>query len=615
MNSESETGTTLPEKAIRVKKAGFPLKYLFKVLYNYSRGNRKRLLLAWMMLALAGIIDLIVHPLLITKILSIVQLEGVTQQNLPTLLWLSASTVLVIVVFWILHGPARVMESDNAFRARINYRHYMLTGLLGLRLDWHIENHSGDTIDKMAKGMSSVYEFGETSFEAIYAIVRLVGSFILVAIFFPQAIFIVFGMFLIACWVIFRFDKILMARYRQLNQAENKIAEAIHDVTTNIGTVIILRVEKLVFETIMRKSWDPHKLFTATNKVNEWKWGITNFICQVMVASVLGWFFITQVGTAKGAVLANMYLLYQYLEKISSLCQSLTGMFSFYVSRQSRLVDGEIISDNFGDENLVNHVLPHDWQELAIRGLNFSYGGSGGTLQLRDISLSLRRGEKVAFVGESGSGKTTLLKVMRDLHKPSSLELTVDGVRIDDGFAGIARAIALAPQSPEIFATTIIGNITIGADHSMDEVLRFCDMAAFTEVARTLPKGFDSSIKEKGVNLSGGQQQRLALARALLACVGKDIILLDEPTSSLDSLTERQVYTNILADFPDATIISSIHRLHLLGMFDRVVVFDKGQIVDSGTLAELLSRPGVFQDMWQLYNATFKETEEKLPTA
>ena len=127
-------------------------------------------------------------------------------------------------------------------------------------------------------------------------------------------------------------------------------------------------------------------------------------------------------------------------------------------------------------------------------------------------------------------------------------------------------------------------------------------MARFTEVAERLPKKFDSSIVEKGVNLSGGEKQRLALARGLLACEDKAIVLLDEPTSSVDSGNELAIYENIFREFKDKTIISSVHRLHLLQQFDTIYLFENGRIIASGSFAELLQLSPEFQAMWEKYS-------------
>lgn len=216
--------------------------------------------------------------------------------------------------------------------------------------------------------------------------------------------------------------------------------------------------------------------------------------------------------------------------------------------------------------------------------------------------MSIRRGERIALIGKSGSSKTTFLKLFRDLYHPSSLDLSADGAMIPDGFAGISRAIALIPQDPEIFATTIGENITLGAEYSEETIRRYTDMACITADIEMLPKKFDSSINEKGVNLSSGQRQRLALARGLLACEDKSVVLLDEPTSSVDVTNEMQIYKNIFKGFPDKAVISSIHRLHLLPYFDRIYLFEKGRIIASGMLDELLSTSFEFKEVWKHYH-------------
>jgi len=322
-----------------------------------------------------------------------------------------------------------------------------------------------------------------------------------------------------------------------------------------------------------------------------------------MTALVLGVYFWQNVGTPKGVLVGNVYLLISYLDRISDLFFTFTGKYGEVLQRKAKVLNSEELSKDFRSESLDNHILPENWKRLSVNRLNFSYSGEREKSQhLTDISMTLERGERVAFVGKTGSGKTTLLKVMRDLYKPRSLQLSVDNRVIPQGFEGISRAISLVPQNPEIFATTILENITLGADYERVFIERFTDMACFTDVANKLPHQFDTSIKEKGVNLSGGQQQRLALARGLLACHDKSIVLLDEPTSSLDATTEMNIYQNIFREFKDKTVISSVHRLHLLPMFHRIYMFNGGNIVGSGTLSELLSNCPEFAELWRFYS-------------
>lgn len=125
-----------------------------------------------------------------------------------------------------------------------------------------------------------------------------------------------------------------------------------------------------------------------------------------------------------------------------------------------------------------------------------------------------------------------------------------------------------------------------------------CEQARFTEVVERMPEGLDTFIQEKGVNLSGGQKQRLALARGILAARRSDIILMDEPTSSVDPRTEKMVYSNMFEAFEGKAVISSLHRLHLLTQFDYVYVLRNGKVVDEGTFEQLSEYSLVFQEMW-----------------
>jgi ATP-binding cassette subfamily B protein len=131
------------------------------------------------------------------------------------------------------------------------------------------------------------------------------------------------------------------------------------------------------------------------------------------------------------------------------------------------------------------------------------------------------------------------------------------------------------------------------------EITEACEAAHFTEVAQELPRGLDSSIQEKGVNLSGGQKQRLALARGILAATESDVVLLDEPTSSVDPKTEAMIYQRLFTRFSDKAMVSALHRLHLLQYFDYVYVLERGRVIAEGTLAELKIQSAEFQELWR----------------
>jgi ATP-binding cassette, subfamily B, bacterial len=160
-------------------------------------------------------------------------------------------------------------------------------------------------------------------------------------------------------------------------------------------------------------------------------------------------------------------------------------------------------------------------------------------------------------------------------------------------------------------------NITLGLNFAEEEVMNACEAAKFADVVRQFPKGLHTHIQEKGVNLSGGQKQRLALARGILAARTSDIVLMDEPTSSVDPRTEKVVYQNMFKAFQHKAVISSLHRLHLLTQFDYIYILKNGYIVDEGSFEQLRRYSLVFKELWE-HQHTAQEKEEgiiRLPQA
>jgi len=585
------------------KESRNPLFYLFGKTWVYSSGIRRNIVLYWSLFIVANAFLLILHPLVLAKIMDVIQKDGITKSNIAFLCELLLLILVLDVLFWAFHGPARIIERANGFKAKANYRKWLLKGVVTLPLDWHSGHHSGDTIDKIEKGTTALYTFSVDSFEVIASVVQLVVSYAMLTYFSRPAAVVVLVMMAVNAWITSRFDRVLIGEYKELNQAENHISESVYDAISNITTVIILRVERLVFQAIAKKIDKPFELFQKNSIRNELKWFLTNMCCTVMTIVVLGIYFFQNVNSSQGILIGSVYLLFRYLDKVSELFFRFCGMYGDVLQRKAKIANAEELSRDFRPANFTNHVLPADWRLIQVTGLNFSYHtGENKECHLNDISFTIARGERIALVGVSGSGKTTLLKVIRSLYQPREIDLKVDGRTVPAAFDAISRAIALVPQDPEIFATTIRENITLGAEYGSEKIRQFTDMACFTDVADSLPKKLDSAINEKGVNLSGGQRQRLALARGLLACEDKSIILLDEPTSSIDIANEMIIYRNIFQGFRGKSIISSIHRLHLLPFFDRIYMFDRGQIIGNGSLDELLSSCPQFQDLWKQYS-------------
>ena len=581
-----------------------PVVYLTKKMWRYAQGNRHNVILYVLFFVIANSISFL-EPLVIARMLNIVQEHGITPQSFHSLLFHLSILLLISVGFWIFHGPARVIENKNAFLVRANYKKYLIDGVMAFPISWHTDHHSGDTIDKIEKGTTALFNYSGSTFTTIQSIVRLVSSYIALSYFNLHAGYIVLFMVTMTLFLITQFDKVLVGQYKLINRAENRISEKVFDVISNITTVIILRIEKLVSSAIYERIMEPINLFAKNKKIGETKWFLVSVCSSAMTVLVLGSYFYTVMTTGAVVLVGTVYALYGYVGRISDLFFNVAYMYGNILQQKAAVMNAEEVANEFQDEKKISSLkLGLGWRELKIDALRFSYHTKeGADLHLDDVSLTVRRGERIALIGESGSGKTTLLKIIRELYHPQHVRVSLDGKMLEHDFQAISADIALIPQDPEIFSTTIRENITVGVEHDPDYLKKFTEMARFTEVAEHLPKKLDSFIFEKGVNLSGGEKQRLALARGLMASDDKSIVLLDEPTSSVDTKNELAIFENIFREFKGKTIIASVHRLHLLPLFDTIYYFRAGKIIVSGTLDALQETSRDFKDLWDKYHA------------
>jgi len=213
------------------------------------------------------------------------------------------------------------------------------------------------------------------------------------------------------------------------------------------------------------------------------------------------------------------------------------------------------------------------------------------------VSLEIHAGETVGIAGRSGCGKSTLLKVLMRLLHPTRGQVWVKGVPLSEvSRETISHLIGYVGQNPFVFAGTIEENICYGAARWLPEdVRRAAERAGIHEEIMAMPDRYDSPVAEKGENLSGGQKQRIALARLFLQ--DPPILILDEATSALDTISERKVQQAIGTASRDRTVIMVAHRLSTFADADRILVFDDGRIVETGTYAELTARDGLFAEL------------------
>ncbi len=242
--------------------------------------------------------------------------------------------------------------------------------------------------------------------------------------------------------------------------------------------------------------------------------------------------------------------------------------------------------------------------EIVWEGVNFSYHPEQTVL--KKINLCVKPGEKVAIVGPTGAGKSTLVSLLVRFYDPQSGKITIDGINLKDlQIKSLRQQIAIVLQPPLIFPITIRENIAYSrTDANLDDIIQAAKLACIHEAIMKLPQGYDTLIGARGTTLSEGEKQRLTIARAILR--NAPILILDEPTSSVDALTETLIMTGLekLKNRPTTLIIA--HRLSTVQNADRIIVMENGQIVEEGNFSKLIEKKEAF---YQLYHRQLQEKQ------
>lgn len=516
--------------------------------------------------------------------------------------WLSLS-VAVLLLFWLFHGPARVRERDVALKIQQSMRIRIYEQLTQLPLKWHQDHHSGNIISRLNRASTALYRFASDQFDYIETIVKFIASSLfLLWVSLPVGLLSLATCAIAIVTVLF-FDRIIIPLYEKQNEIDNHVGAVFFDYISNMTTIITLRLGELTRSNLWQRIQGVWPFFKKDIVINEVKWFCMGMVLTTLQAIILIGYIVHSLNATGAIMIGTVVMIFRYQWDLSDV-------FFYFSANYGNLVrmntDVEGLKPIQNDIEQLTHTpqgaaVALQWHRITINELDFHHASRHRHHSLfHGLTLDIKRGEKIALIGTSGGGKSTLLNIIRGLYKPDHAHLIIDDVAFDT-LEPLQAITTLIPQEPEIFENTIEFNITMDVPTEPDEIKRVIELAGFSSVLSTLPSGLETDIREKGLNLSVGQKQRLALARGLFAARFSSLILMDEPTSSVDLPTEKEILSNVIETFPDAAIIVSLHRLHLLPKFDRVIMLDHGKVAANGPTIELLNTPGPVSELWRTY--------------
>jgi ABC-type multidrug transport system fused ATPase/permease subunit len=471
--------------------------------------------------------------------------------------------------------------------------------LQSLPLSWHTDHHSGSIIDRVNKASSAIFEFGQSQMLFVNVFLKFWVPMIILWQISPIVSIVATlagGLMVFSTRMIY---KLSVPEYRAQNEGFHKVASAVHDYVSNITTIITLRLGKLVEEDLRKRINLVFPHLKKENSLTQIKCFIASSIMLVINVGLILYYIISQMNAGLIVSIGIVVAISQYLKEYMVPFEFYAGDYEMAIHWKT---DFEAVEPILNEQLYIDSDIcdyNKKWDVLKVESLSFSYNENG--IGLKNISLRVEKGKKIAFVGVSGSGKSTLLKVLRGLIPIKQGVLKYDMSDKAYSILSLSDITTLIPQEPEIFENDIRYNVTMGMLAPDEEVERAMYVAGFDEIVKKLPKGLDTDIREKGINLSGGEKQRLALARGLFAIRDSEIVLLDEPTSHVDPVTEASIFARVFKELSRKCIICVLHRFHLVERFDYVYVLKDGEIVEEGTFEELKNGNREFTRLWNKY--------------
>jgi subfamily B ATP-binding cassette protein MsbA len=475
-------------------------------------------------------------------------------------------------------------------------RNKMFLKLVKLPVYWINTNSSGEILSRFVNDVKLLKgSLTEGIFEFIFSFVRLI-------VYLSICIVIAFNLLIFGILIaiplgilLFLISKAMNYRWNKLNQNMAQISSYINSVVRGIKVIKIFSNQNIESEKFNKISKNYFLSSVKLEALGSFSSNFSEFVVSIPI--ILFLIYISNAVFTKSIITSDQFIVFLIL--IVSSISPIKRIFkaNSHIQRGISVYRRTLEFLNVEDEPRGGIIKFERLKEkIVLENVSFYYGDK---LILKDINLTIKRGEKVGIVGLSGAGKTTLIEIIAGLLKPTTGKILIDNIDLwDYDIESYREKIAFVPQEPFLFEGSIYDNLTLGKHISLDKVEYACRLANIDDFIESLPNKYFYKISEGGLNLSGGQRQRLTIARAILR--EPEIILLDEPTSNVDAQSEEKIIQALEKFLYNKTAIIITHRISSILFTDKIVVMKDGKIVDVGKHEELLKRCEIYKDLVEL---------------